>query len=71
MSGTFSVIWLQKIGRKKNQLIVDEYAAEIVKKIFEWKIEGMAISAIAEKLNGLGILSPKEYKKSTGMNYKG
>ena len=61
----------KKSEDNKNQLIVDEYAAEIVKKIFEWKIEGMAISAIAEKLNGLGILSPKEYKKSTGMNYKG
>ena len=31
----------------------------------------MAVSAIAEKLNRLGILSPKEYKKSTGANYKG
>ncbi|MEI3213388.1 MAG: recombinase family protein [Lachnospiraceae bacterium] len=26
---------------------------------------------IADKLNELGILSPKEYKKSTGANYRG
>lgn len=31
----------------------------------------MAVSAIADKLNELGILSPKEYKKSTGANYRG
>lgn len=31
----------------------------------------MAVSAIADKLNELGILSPKEYKKSTGENYRG
>lgn len=34
-------------------------------------MDGMAVSAIAEKLNGLGVLSPKEYKKSIGSNYKG
>ena len=34
-------------------------------------MEGAAISAIADRLNELGILSPKEYKKSIGTNYKG
>ncbi len=29
------------------------------------------MSAIAKKLNELHILSPKEYKKSTGLNYRG
>ena len=51
--------------------MVDDYAAEIVRRIFRWKIEGMAVSAIAKKLNELHILSPKEYKKSTGLNYRG
>ena len=44
----------------------DEYAADIVRKIFAWKIEGFSNLAIAEKLNGLGILSPLEYKKMQG-----
>lgn len=67
----FAVYGYRKDDENKNHLIVDEYAGGIVRQIFEWKIEGMAISAIAEKLNGLGILSPKEYKKFLGLNYNG
>ncbi len=67
----FALYGYQKAEGDKSRLVPDGYAAEIVRKIFEWKIEGMAVSAIAEKLNGLGILSPKEYKKSTGTGYRG
>jgi DNA invertase Pin-like site-specific DNA recombinase len=66
----FALYGYKKDENNKSHLVPDEYAADIVRKVFAWKIEGMAVSAIAEKLNGLGILSPKEYKKSTG-NYKG
>ncbi len=66
----FAVYGYSKSPDDKNKLIVDEYAAGIVRKIFKWKIEGMAVSAIAEKLNELHILSPKEYKKSLGLNYQ-
>lgn len=67
----FAPYGYQKAENNKNYLAPDEYAADIVRKIYAWKIEGMAVSAIAEKLNALGILSPKEYKKSLGINYKG
>lgn len=67
----FALYGYKKAENDKSRLVPDEYAADIVRKIFAWKVEGMAVSAIAEKLNGLGILSPKEYKKSTGVNYKG
>ena len=67
----FALYGYRKAENNKNQLIIDEYAAEIVRKIFSWKMEGAAISAIADRLNELGILSPKEYKKSIGTNYKG
>ena len=67
----FALYGYRKAENNKNQLVVDEYAADIVRKIFEWKMDGMAVSAIAQKLNGLGVLSPKEYKKSIGSNYKG
>lgn len=67
----FALYGYKKAQNNKGRLVPDEYAADIVKKIFVWKIEGMAVSAIAEKLNGLGILSPKEYKKAMGVNYKG
>ncbi len=59
----------QKNPQNKNQLIIDEYASDIVKKIYAWKIEGMSLFGIAEKLNTLHILSPMEYKRSIGMNY--
>lgn len=67
----FALYGYRKAENNRNKLVVDEYAAGIVRRIFMWKINGCAISAIAEKLNGLGILSPKEYKKFTGSNYKG
>lgn len=68
---SFAVYGYRKDEGNKNHLVPDEYAAGIVRKIFEWKIAGMAVSAIAEQLNELGILSPKEYKKSLGLKYNG
>lgn len=67
----FAVYGYQKSPENRNKLLVDDYAAGIVRRIFAWKIEGMAASAIAEKLNALCILSPREYKKSLGLNYRG
>ncbi len=67
----FAVYGYKKSEKDKNRLVIDEYAAENIRRIFAWKIEGLAVSAIAEKLNSLGILSPKEYKKSMGLSYNG
>ena len=67
----FAVYGYRKSPEDRNRLVVDEYAAEIVRRIFRWKIEGMAVAAIAKKLNELHILSPSEYKKSLGLNYRG
>lgn len=69
--GAFARYGYQKDPENKNRLMIDEYAADIVRRIFEWKIQGAAIAAIANKLNQSGILSPKEYKKFKGDNYKG
>ena len=57
----FAVYGYRKSPKDKNKLVVDDYAAEIVRRIFRWKIEGMAVAAIAKKLDELHILSPKEY----------
>ena len=69
--GAFALYGYRKDPKNKNQLVPDAYAAQIVRKIFAWKIEGLAVSAIANKLNECGVLSPKEYKKSLGENYRG
>lgn len=67
----FTVYGYQKDPKDKNHLIPDPYAAENVKKIFAWKMQGLANAAIAKQLNELGILSPREYKKSLDIHYKG
>lgn len=68
--GAFAVYGYKKSEEQKRKLVPDEYAADIVRKIFAWKIEGFSNLAIAEKLNGLGILSPLEYKKIQGENLR-
>ena len=50
-------------------LTLDEYAADIVRDIFSWKLEGMSPQDIAARLNRNGVLSPMEYKKSLGMKF--
>ena len=65
----FTVYGYLKSPNDKNKLIIDEYAADVVRKIFSWKIAGMSLGAIAKRLNNLGILSPMEYKKSLGIKF--
>ena len=67
--GAFAVYGYRKDPENINRLLVDEYAAGIVKKIFAWKTAGLSNLAIAEKLDGMGILSPMEYKKSQGEKF--
>lgn len=68
--GSFVSYGYLKSPEDKHRLIVDEYAAEVVKGIFSMKVKGMSQQAIADFLNEEGVLSPAEYKKSQGMNYK-
>ena len=67
--GSFATYGYMKDDIQKNKLIVDEYAADIVRDIFKWKLDGVSPQDIADKLNLAGILSPLEYKKSIGMNF--
>lgn len=67
--GAFAVYGYQKDHDDKNKLVIDEYAAKIVKNIFTWKLDGMSNLAIAKRLNENGIFSPLEYKKSHGEHY--
>ncbi len=68
--GAFTVYGYKKSEGNKNLLVPDEYAADVVRRIFAWKIEGYSNLAIAEKLEALGILSPMEYKKLRGENFQ-
>ena len=45
-------------------MIIDNESAEVVRKIFEWKVnEGLGNLTICHKLNDMGILNPTGYKK--------
>lgn len=68
--GSFAAYGYQKDPEDKNALVIDEEAAEHVKSIFVWFLEGMSKNAIVRKLNESGILCPAAYKKSKGMKYK-
>ena len=67
--GSFAAFGYLKDEQDKNKLVVDQYAADIVRDIFKWKLEGISPQDIADALNKLGILSPMEYKRSLGMKY--
>lgn len=68
--GSFTVYGYSKDEQNHNRIVIDEYASGIVEKIFAWKIAGMSQQGIADRLNNMGILSPAEYKKSCGSNYR-
>ncbi|MBD5088445.1 MAG: recombinase family protein [Clostridiales bacterium] len=67
--GAFPVYGYKRDADNRHHLVVDEEAACIVKKIFQWKIEGYSPKAIADKLSEAGVLSPYAYKKSKGEHY--
>lgn len=68
-TGSFAVYGYQKDPENKNHLLVDEFAAGVVRDIFQWKMEGTSAGDIADRLNRDGILAPLDYKKSQGLRF--
>lgn len=65
--GAFTPYGYKKDENDKSRLVPDMYAAGVVKDIFRMKLHGMSQTAIADRLNEQGILSPMEYKHSLGI----
>ena len=65
--GAFTPYGYRKDENDRNRLVPDLYAAGVVKDIFRMKLHGMSQTAIAERLNRQGVLSPMEYKHSLGI----
>jgi site-specific DNA recombinase len=62
--GNFPSYGYIKSPEDNHKLIIDNESAEIVKKIFEWKVnEGLGNLSICHRLNDMGILNPTGYKK--------
>lgn len=68
--GAFASYGYQKSPSDKNKLIIDEYAADVVRRIFSLYLKGCGKSQIAHLLNEEGILCPSEYKKALGLRYQ-
>jgi len=49
-----------------HKLLIDEATAPVVKQIFEWANDHVALNRIVRNLNELGIPAPSHYKQSTG-----
>ena len=69
-AGAFVAYGYVKDSDDKSKLVADPFAANVVRDIFRWKIEGLSPQNIAVRLNELGIPSPAEYKRLSGSNYK-
>lgn len=61
----------RKSETDKNQWLIDEEVADVVRDIFSLYIGGMGAAKIAEELNRRGLLPPREYKESKGFPNRG
>lgn len=69
MSG-FAPYGYRKDPTDRHRFLIDEAAAEVVRKIYRFYLEGYSVKKIAEILNDQQILSPTEYKtKIQNLNY--
>ena len=59
----FAIYGYVKSPEDKHKLLIDPEAAEIVKRIFNMRDDGISFRRIAAILNNEGIPSPSEYKK--------
>jgi len=65
----YAIYGYKKDPQDKNKLVIDDYAAEIVREIFSLYLNGNGCTKIAGILNERGISSPGEYKREQGMKY--
>ena len=68
--GGFPIYGYKKHPTDKNKLVIDRSAAEVVRQIFRWSLEGHGKQEIAHMLNDLGILNPTLYKMAHGWTYR-
>ena len=67
--GSFAAYGYLKAPDNKNRLIVDEDAAQVVRMIFDWYLEGYGTQHIAFMLNERGISNPTKHKQDAGLNF--
>lgn len=66
----FAMFGYVKDPEDKHHLVVDDFAAGVVRDIFHLLLDGYSSEAISSRLNAQGIPSPLEYKRLLGSSYK-
>lgn len=69
--GSFAPYGYRKSPEDSGRLIVDDYAAGVVRQIFQMKLDGYSQQRIANVLNDWGVLCPAEYKRRNGIQCYG
>ncbi len=64
--GGFPIYGYQKDPKDHNHLIIEPEAAQVVRQIFRWSLEGHGKQEIAKLLNDQGIPNPTRYKAEHG-----
>lgn len=59
-----------KKGEKKNTIVIDTEAANVVRQIFEWAAAGVSVTKIARSLNESKVLTPSMYLAEVRGKYK-
>ena len=67
--GSYEPFGYEKDKLDKNKLVIDEAAAEVVRRIFDMYISGMGSTIIAQTLNRESVPNPSNYKKLKGVPY--
>lgn len=65
--GRYAPYGYKKDPDQKGHLIVNEDTADVVRDIFQWKVNGVSNGMIAKRLNAAGVFSPSRYLYSIGV----
>lgn len=68
--GGFAPYGYLKDPKDKYKFIIDEYAADVVRKIYALFLDGYSLKAICMILQEEGILNPTVYKQKQGLTYQ-
>lgn len=68
--GAFAPYGYLKDPKDKYKFVIDEYAANVVRRIYALFLEGHSTKSICNILQEDGVLNPTLYKQSLGLNYQ-
>ena len=68
--GSFACYGYKKNPEDRHKIVVDEEAAKVVRKIFDFYLQGYSVKQITNILTNEEILTPTQYKNSLGYKYQ-